>query len=165
MNGYDRYWGTSTPDSLQRTLLDRLARSSIGTERADRFAEACSTLLKVFERSPSVEWLAERKPAIGAMLRDQRDLVKDYMDRTVCMAEDARDLDDYMRLCQRRSVIQIFLDEFEGSTQLGVNPSALDTLDAELRFLADREEDEVNAEFLPRQLPPTHWWWRILPGS
>jgi hypothetical protein len=81
-----------------------------------------------------------------------------YVWVALCEAENGHE-EDYYRLCQLRSAIQVVLDNYPGAPVAEIGPTTVADLDVELHRLVG-EYGAVAEAFIPPGLPASHWWWR-----
>lgn len=75
------------------------------------------------------------------------------------LLEEAReDENDWFKICQRRSAVQIVIDDLGAELTSRVDPEALSRIDSEIRRVGE-EMGPVTDGQKPNGLSSKHWWW------
>lgn len=153
-----------TPEEAMDGFFLLLEASQEGGPNADKYyRKAFVELVALYDRQAAMgpadpDRLARFRKESGEVLAGLGWKLNLYVQLTLNDAEGAND-NEWYGLCIRRSVIQSLLDDYPGTSIPGlIDPSDLADLDAELKRVG-LDQGPIPAEWIPKGLPETHWWW------
>lgn len=155
----------STAEQVMSAFFDHLARARERGPRARvHLHHGLVCLIGVHERQARLgpvdaQRLSEFRRRSAGVLADLENDLPAYVERTVDLAEQARDQEWY-QLCVRRSVIQFVWDDYSGTPAAAlVSAEEVAHLDDAMRRVGT-EQGPVGEKGLLRGVPAAHWWWR-----
>lgn len=156
-----------TSDEVVAATVDRLREAVSATEATSRVREAMIGLLRLRydpEVRPGAEDQARLRELSTELLERAPAVFSDYVRRLSIEADVVSTNErDYVRLCRRRSAVQLMLDEVDASRDIDVSELLAET-DGEMATL-NGLYTPIDEREIPADVPPSHWWWRFLPDS
>lgn len=158
------YKFSGTAQDSMNAFMNNMYTSNTGSPNADlAFRDALICLVGLHDRMAETgltnnDVLQQfREESCAELVKFEKKL-RAYSGITLFMAEGANE-DELYELCIRRSIIQIFLDDYtETPVAEFVDLEDINDLDIELRRVG-LEQGPIPEEFIPNGLTESHWWW------
>ena len=159
MSAHEVRWGNGTAEEIAKRFEGHAAKIERGN--ADSFAAAMLSLLRFCDRQAH---LPLNREGLDAFKRTVVERLAPFTDRiahyATCIGNDAaqaRDEDEVEDLCQRRSAIQIVLDDYPRLAS-EISSEILAHVDTELRRVCELYPVS-DPDAAPHGITASHWWW------